>query len=259
LQDGGADGYRAPHERVQWKVHLLVNNAVVLLRGGAPMALMTRIVLFLLPGIAQVIYAQMPPPVGGLQWPSFNNRLDGQRFSLLREITAGNAAQLGEQCRVQIDGPGSFMAGLIVVDGVIYTNTWRETVALDASNCRVLWKHTVIPEDDDVSQSSRGPAVMDGRVFRGTGDGRLLALDAATGRLLWKNVIASPRVSEMLSGAPLAWQGVVYMGIGGSDRLASTVAYIKDPKLPMPKLFPDLLTEQNIVDVSAYLQQGIPR
>jgi alcohol dehydrogenase (cytochrome c) len=60
-------------------------------------------------------------------------------------------------------------------------------------------------------------AVLDGRVFRGTGDARLLALDAATGKLLWKDVIGAPRLGESASGAPVAAAGVVYIGIGGSE------------------------------------------
>jgi glucose dehydrogenase len=59
--------------------------------------------------------------------------------------------------------------------------------------------------------------VEGGRVFRGTGDGRLIALDAATGKLLWKTVIGAPRLGESAAAAPLVWGGVVYMGIGGSE------------------------------------------
>ena len=153
----------------------------------------------------------------GSQWLTYNNRLDGQRFSPLKEITPANAAQLGEVCRVAIDGPTTFHAGLIVVDGVIYTNTGRQTLALDAATCAVRWKYTYTPDEDRASPSSRGLAVMDGRVFRGTGDARLIALDAATGKLLWKNVIGTSRLGESASGAPLAWQGVVFMGIAGSE------------------------------------------
>jgi alcohol dehydrogenase (cytochrome c) len=153
----------------------------------------------------------------GSQWLTYNNRLDGQRYSPLKQITPANAAQLGEVCRVQIDGPTSFHAGLIVVDGVIYTSTGRYTVALDAATCAVRWKHTYIPEEERASPSNRGVAVLDGRVFRGTGDARLLALDAATGKVLWKNVIGTSRLGESASAAPLAWQGVVYMAIAGSE------------------------------------------
>ena len=153
----------------------------------------------------------------GSQWLSINNRLDGQRFSPLAQITPANASQLGVVCRVQIDGPTTFHAGLIVVDGVIYTNTGRETLAIDAATCTVRWKHSYTPEEERYSPSNRGLAVLNGRVFRGTGDARLIALDAATGNLLWKNVIGAPRLGESASAAPLAWQGVVYMGIAGSE------------------------------------------
>jgi alcohol dehydrogenase (cytochrome c) len=153
----------------------------------------------------------------GSQWLTINNRLDGQRFSPLKQITPANAAQLGEVCRLQIDGPTTFHAGLIVADGVIYTDTGRETVAIDATTCALRWKYTYEPEEERYSPSSRGLALLDGRIFRGTGDARLIALDAATGKLLWKNVIGAPRLGESASAAPLAWQGVVYMGIAGSE------------------------------------------
>jgi alcohol dehydrogenase (cytochrome c) len=126
-------------------------------------------------------------------------------------------SQLGEVCRVQVDGPTSFHAGFVVVDGVLYTATGRNTFAIDAATCAVRWKHTYTPDEERASPSNRGLAVLDGRVFRGTGDARLLALDAATGKVLWKNVIGTSRLGESASGVPLAWQGVVYMGIAGSE------------------------------------------
>ncbi|MEO8307789.1 MAG: PQQ-binding-like beta-propeller repeat protein [Pseudomonadota bacterium] len=165
--------------------------------------------------LCSAAFAQDVTP--GAQWPSYNNRLNGQRYSPLKQITAENAAQLGEVCRVQIDGPTSFHSGLVVVDGVIYTNTGAETVALDATTCAVRWKVSHTSEEGSYSPSNRGLAVMGGRVFRGTGDTRLIAMDAATGKLLWKNVIGDPGLGEGASAAPLAWQGVVYMGIAGSE------------------------------------------
>jgi PQQ-dependent dehydrogenase (methanol/ethanol family) len=153
----------------------------------------------------------------GLQWPSYNLKLNGQRFSPLDQIDAHNAGQLGEVCRVQIDGPTSFTAGLIVVDGTIFTTTSTETVAIDATTCAVRWKFSYTPDETEQAPSNRGVAVLDGRVFRGTADGRVIALDAGTGRLLWKNVAGDPRLGESVSAAPLAWQGIVYEGIAGGE------------------------------------------
>ncbi len=182
---------------------LTIRSALYLFAASASLALLAP------------LQAQEATP--GSQWLSYNNRLDGQRYSPLKEITAANASQLGEVCRVQIDGPTTFHAGFIVVDGVIYTNTGRYTVALDATTCAVRWKYVYTPDEERASPSNRGLAVMDGRVFRGTGDARLIALDAATGKLLWKNVMGTSRLGESASAAPIAWQGVVYMGIAGSE------------------------------------------
>src|SRR5262245_1711703 len=103
----------------------------------------------------------------GSQWLTYNNRLDGQRYSPLKQITAANASQLGEVCRVQVDGPTTFHAGFVVVDGVIYTNTGRYTVAIDATNCSVRWKHTYTPDEERASPSNRGVGVVGGGGFRG--------------------------------------------------------------------------------------------
>jgi glucose dehydrogenase len=165
--------------------------------------------------VGGVAAAQQPAPGG--EWLSYNNGLHGQRYSPLKQIDATNVARLGEVCRVQIDGPGSFHAGMVVSGDTIYTATPRETVALDATNCALRWKFEYRPEEATCGGSNRGVALLDGRVFRGTCDGRLIALDAVSGRLLWKAQIASPLLGEGTVAAPLAWAGVVYMGIGGSD------------------------------------------
>jgi alcohol dehydrogenase (cytochrome c) len=153
----------------------------------------------------------------GPQWLTYNNGLDSQRYSSLKQINTQNASQLGQVCKVQIDGPTSFHGGLIVADGVIYTATARETVALNASSCEVIWKYDYQPEEARCGGSSRGVALHNGRIFRGTCDGRLIALDAKTGTLLWKNQIANPALGESTSAAPLGWQNVIYMGIAGSE------------------------------------------
>ncbi len=165
--------------------------------------------------LAVVAMAQQATP--GSEWLTYNNSLDGQRYSPLKQIDATNVDRLAQVCRVQIDGPGAFHAGLLVHGGTIYTSTARETVALDATTCALRWKFDYRPEDERCGGTNRGVALLDGRLFRGTCDGRLIALDAATGELLWKNVIAVPHLGESTTAAPLAWAGVVYMGIGGSD------------------------------------------
>jgi len=160
-----------------------------------------------------VVFAQTP----GGEWPSYNYNYEGQRFSPLDQINVDNASQLGQVCKIQVDGPTSLHSGLVVSDGVIYIATSRQTLALDALTCDVHWEYTYTPEDPLCGGANRGVALHNGRVFRGTCDGRLIALDARTGELLWKNVIAAPRLGEATSSAPLAWGNKVFMGIAGSD------------------------------------------
>jgi alcohol dehydrogenase (cytochrome c) len=64
---------------------------------------------------------------------------------------------------------------------------------------------------------NRGVAYLDGRLFRGTPDGRLLALDAMTGAVVWEDSVGDSGVGEFISSAPIAWNGMVYVGLAGSD------------------------------------------
>ena len=127
------------------------------------------VLLVTLPTLSLADAVPAAPASIGLQWPNYNLKLNGQRFSPLDQINTANVGQLGEICRVQIDGPTSFTAGLIVVDGTIYTTTSAETVALDATTCALRWKFTYTPDETEQPPSNRGVAVLDGRVFRGTG------------------------------------------------------------------------------------------
>lgn len=151
------------------------------------------------------------------QWPSYNNGYKGQRFSSLAQINAQNVGALHEVCRVKVADSGSFQTGPVVSDGTMYVTTSQDTFALDPATCKVRWKFTYEAEQVQIYPGNRGVAVMNDRVYRGTGDGRLLALDARTGQLLWKNVVGDPTLNEILLGAPLAWNGVVYVGTAGSD------------------------------------------
>jgi alcohol dehydrogenase (cytochrome c) len=157
------------------------------------------------------------PGLADLAWPTYNNGLDGQRFSPLQEINAGNVDRLTEVCRVRVDRATPFQAGLVMIDGVLYGTTTHKTFAFDAITCALRWEHDYEPEDKEVFPTNRGVAVKDGLVFRGTPDGRLLALEAATGKLRWKTAAGNPNVGEFLSSAPVAWQGLVFIGTAGSD------------------------------------------
>jgi alcohol dehydrogenase (cytochrome c) len=161
-------------------------------------------------------------PNGGLAaeatpWPIGNLNYAGDRFAPLDQITPQNAALLGEVCRVRVDTGGSFQSGLLLVDGLLYLTARDATVALDPADCSVAWKSVYVPEGPEPLPVVRGPAFADGRIFRGTTDCRLLALDAKTGSQLWKVTPCDSARGETLSAAPIAWNGMLFIGIAGGD------------------------------------------
>jgi len=151
------------------------------------------------------------------EWATYNKDYLGHRFSPLKQIHTQNVGSLKEVCRVKLAELTSFHTGPVLVDGIMYVTTARDTFALDPRNCAVIWKATWEPEDVMNPTTNRGVAYMDGRLFRGTNDGRIIALDAKTGKQLWKTVAADPKKAYYMSAAPIAWSGLVFMGTAGSD------------------------------------------
>ncbi len=152
-------------------------------------------------------------------WPAFNRTLTGERFAPQSQITPANAGKLHEVCRYDLKQQTSFQTGPVVVDGVMYLTTGHDTVAIDAATCAEKWRvhedyKPAVPND-----VNRGAAVMDGRVFRGTQDGRVLAYDAATGKRLWEATIADKSQAESIPTALLAWKGLVFAGNAGSEKI----------------------------------------
>jgi glucose dehydrogenase len=105
-----------------------------------------------------------------------------------------------------------------VVNGVLYITTDTSTYAIDAATCGRIW-HTARPYSElGFLKNNHGVAYMDGRLFRVHGGVHAYALDAATGRLLW-DVPFRQRDGEGAPMAPIAWNGLVFVGNGGGDNL----------------------------------------
>ena len=150
-------------------------------------------------------------------WPGYGNGYDSQRFSPLTRITVQNAPTMKAVCEIGLGDDGAFQSGLIMIDDTLYVTTSHTTVALNASDCSARWRHVYAPEEDEVYAVNRGVAYLNGRLFRGTSDGRLLALDAKTGKEVWRVKAADPAEGEFFSAAPIAWNGLVFIGPAGSD------------------------------------------
>src|ERR1700684_1821824 len=130
------------------------------------------------------------PGDGG--WAMYNKGYDGQRYSPLTEIDKRSAATLKRVCAAGLGDDGAFQSGPVVVKDILYVTTIHTTVALDAATCELRWRHVYQPEQDEVLAMSRGLAVADNRIIRGTADGRIIALDSASGKQLWKVKGADP-------------------------------------------------------------------
>ena len=162
-------------------------------------------------------------------WLMYNKSYNGQRFSGLDQITAANAARLQPKCLFQPSEIGGFQAAPVVYDGLMYVTSPYNTFAINPASCAKVWEHRY-PEDlaVPVIAVSRGVAIYRGKLLRTTPDGHLLALDAKTGKMLWDVWIAGKHFGYWLSGAPIAHDGMVFMGTAGADWGANGEIYAFD-------------------------------
>jgi len=156
-------------------------------------------------------------------WLAHGRTYDEQRFSPLREIDRSNVAKLGLAWSFETGVGRGHEATPIVVDGVMFlTLPWSVVVALDARTGEVLWTH-----DPGVPRAwarnaccdvvNRGVAVWKGRVFVGTLDGRLVALDAGTGAVVWDVNTIDRDKPYTITGAPRVVKDKVVIGNGGAE------------------------------------------
>ncbi len=161
-------------------------------------------------------------------WGAYNKTLTGERFSPLAQITVANAARLRPACTFPLGEQASMQTGPVVVAGTMYLTTVVNTYAIDAATCVLRWKHAYhySPKPDYDLKVNRGVAYMDmregPRLFRGTNDGRVYALDARTGREVWNVLAGDVAKGETFPAAPVAWNGLVYIGNAGGDNYGVT-------------------------------------
>lgn len=153
----------------------------------------------------------------GPNWLMYNRDYAGQRFSPLAQITTRNVANLRPVCLYQLGEATSFHASPVVYKGRLYITLPHSTFAIDAKTCHKIWQTDFTPEGNEGWAVNRGVAIYHGKLFRGTGDGRLMALDAATGALLWQLRVVDSGEGGFVSLAPIAADGMVFVGEAGAD------------------------------------------
>ena len=160
-------------------------------------------------------------------WLTYGQNFKEQRFSELTQINTDTIARLGLAWTKQIGDYNMRMQGTpLVVDGVMYvSNGWSVIYALDATTGEEIWKY-----DPEVDRSyirlaccgpahNRGVAVYEGKVFVGTFDGRLIAVNAENGEEVWDVDTWIPEGLGRfnITGAPRAAAGKVYIGQGSGE------------------------------------------
>jgi alcohol dehydrogenase (cytochrome c) len=156
----------------------------------------------------------MPDPAPASDWPSYNRTLTSERYSPLRQIDRANVANIQVQCVYDIKEYTQLQTGPIVVNGALIGTTERDIFSIDAATCAENWR---THEQLTHVAVNRGAAYMDGLVYRGVGDGRVLAYDFRTGVRVWQTAIANVQRGESVSSAPLAWNGLIFIGNAGGD------------------------------------------
>jgi alcohol dehydrogenase (cytochrome c) len=149
-------------------------------------------------------------------WPSYNKTLTSERFSNLSQINTKNVGKLKVLCTYDTNQYSSFESGLIMVNGALIGTTEFDIFSLDPATCAENWRtHETYPYW--FQPVNRGAAYLDGMLYRGTEDGRVLAYDFNTGKRVWETTIADPKKGETVPAAPIAWKGLVFIGNAGGD------------------------------------------
>jgi quinohemoprotein ethanol dehydrogenase len=159
------------------------------------------------------------------EWLSYGRTYSEQRYSPLTQISRDNVKSLGLAWYHEFDANSDrgMEATPLIVDGVIYTSTsWSRVHALDAKTGVVKWSYD--PEVDGQKARdaccdvvNRGVAIWNGKVFVGALDGRLIALDAATGKQVWSVQTTDTAWPYTITGAPRVVKGKVLIGNGGAE------------------------------------------
>ncbi len=157
-------------------------------------------------------------------WPSYGLDYAETRFSKLDQINEKNVKELGLVWSYNLESTRGVEATPLVVDGIMYvTASWSVVHAIDVRTGKRLWSYDPkVPREVGVKGCcdvvNRGVALHRGKVFVGSFDARLIALDAATGKVVWEKDTSIDRSKPYtITGAPRVFKGKVIIGNGGAE------------------------------------------
>ncbi len=161
------------------------------------------------------------------RWLTFSGDYTGRRHSPLTQLTPQNVAGLVPQWMFQTDIPGFPGRGLeaspLVVDGVLYvTGNNNQAFAIDGRTGRPIWSYRrTLPPNFSASVCcgpvNRGFALLGDRLYMGTLDAHLLALDRRTGSVVWDVEVGDLKKANAITAAPLVVKDKVIIGVAGGD------------------------------------------
>ena len=155
------------------------------------------------------------------KWLTHSGEYNGNRHSPLTQLTPENVGRLSAQWTFQTGTLGSFQTTPIVIDGVLYVTGYDNNAwAIDARSGRAIWRYRR-PLPDDLKLCcgavNRGFAVLGDRLFMGTLDAHLIALDIKTGVVLWDATLTNYKDGYSVTAPPLVVKDKVIVGVAGAE------------------------------------------
>jgi quinohemoprotein ethanol dehydrogenase len=158
------------------------------------------------------------------QWMTYNGTYSEQRYSTLSGINKDNVKTLGLAWFADYDTNLTQAGTPLAVDGAIYVSTaWSKVYAFDARTGKQLWQYNPQSKGERVAQNvccgivNRGIAAYNGKIYVGTLDGRLVAIDSKTGKSVWETMTIDETWHYSITSAPRVAKGMVFIGNSGGE------------------------------------------
>jgi quinohemoprotein ethanol dehydrogenase len=158
----------------------------------------------------------------GTDWPGFGRTYGEQHFSPLSQIDSRNVGRLGLAWSIDLP-PGNAATEPVEVGGVLYYTQGMSIIhAVDAASGKELWRYDPYSGEQAglglrFSWGGHGLCSWAGKIYVGTPDGRLIALDGKTGKLVWSVQESIKGGGQFIAAAPRAFAGKIIVGLGGGD------------------------------------------